>query len=142
MTADPTSGAARQVSTTLTRLNECWLEGRVDRMEPYLHPDVVMVLPGFTGRARGREEVLGGFREMVETADVRSFDETDRQVDVVGDTGVVSFAFDMVYAREGEAWRSTGRDLWVFRRAPDGWRAVWRVLLEREEEPVAPPPEP
>ena len=61
-------------------------------------------------------------------------------VDVVGETAVVSFAFAMVYERDGASYRATGRDLWVFgqrRETMGGWRCggrCWtraRSLFER-----------
>jgi hypothetical protein len=45
-------------------------------------------------------------------------------MDVVGDTAVVSFTYEMVYERAGNRSRATGRDLWVFVRQGDEWVAI------------------
>jgi hypothetical protein len=39
----------------------------------------------------------------------------------------------MVYERSGERYRSIGRDLWVFQNEGGAWIAVWRTMLEMEE---------
>jgi len=45
----------------------------------------------------------------------------EHQVDVAGDTAVVTFRYDMVYERSGERFHSTGRDLWVFQNQGGAW---------------------
>ena len=68
------------------------------------------------------------------TARIQEFREHDRQVDVAGDTAVISFRYDMVYERAGERYRATGRDLWVFQQQDAEWIAVWRTMLDMEEK--------
>ena len=67
-------------------------------------------------------------------ARVHDFHDGDYESDVVGDTSVVTFRFEMTYERSGERYYSTGRDLWVFRGEDGGWIAVWRTMLEVQEQ--------
>jgi hypothetical protein len=39
----------------------------------------------------------------------------------------------MVYERSGGRFRSTGRDLWVFQSQFGSWIAVWRAMLDMDE---------
>jgi hypothetical protein len=39
----------------------------------------------------------------------------------------------MLYERSGQAYRATGRDLWVFEEKDGEWWAVGRTMLEMEE---------
>lgn len=96
--------------------------------------DIVMVFPGFTGRIQGREQFLAGFRDFCESAKVHEFHDHAYETDVVGDMAVVTFRWDMVYERSGESYRSSGRDLWIFREQDSGWIAVWRTMLELQEQ--------
>jgi hypothetical protein len=127
--------ADEEVSRTLSGINEAWLEGKPLDLETLFDPNVVMLLPGGT-RVKGRTLLVQSFVDMCENARVHGFEESDRQVDVFGETAVASFAFTMVYEREGEKYRSTGRDLWVFSLGRDGWKAVFRTMLDVAEEPV------
>ena len=120
----------------LRRINQAWLEGRPLDLGPLFHPDVVMVIPGFAGRAQGREVLVKGFVDFCSGARVESFEESDTQVDVVGRSAVASFAFSMVYEQGGARFRSTGRDLWIFEREGEEWLAVWRTMLDVTDEPV------
>jgi hypothetical protein len=57
-------------------------------------------------------------------------------VQVIGDTAVVTYRFDMIYEREKKREHSTGRDLWVFAQHGDQWLAVWRTMLDVVDEVV------
>ena len=129
------SGGHEEVSRTLSSINQAWLEGRPRDLEPLLAPNVVTLLPGGS-RVEGREALVQSFVDMCENARVHGFEESDRQVDVFGETAVASFAFVLVYERNGEKYRSTGRDIWVFSRGDGGWHAIYRTMLDLAEEPV------
>jgi len=132
MTNDPASS----VAAAMRAINQAWLGGRVDDLVPALHPEIVMVLPGFSGQVRGREPLLAGFRDFVQNATTEDFRELEQQIDVVGATAVVTFTYEMVYARGGERYRATGRDLWVFQRDDGRWIAVWRTMMDLNETRV------
>ena len=114
-------------------INQSWLDGRVEDLAPIVHPEIVMVFPDFTGSIQGRENFLAGFRDFCQNATIQEFREHDHHIDVAGDTAVVTFRYEMVYERSGKQYRSTGRDLWVFRKQGMVWIAVWRAMLDLEE---------
>ncbi len=122
------------VLATMERINRAWLNGQVEDLGPMLHPEIVMVFPGFAGWMEGREQFLAGFKDFCENAKVHEFSEHDQRSDIAGGTAVVTFRYDMVYERSGERYRSRGRDLWVFQRRGSAWIAVWRTMLDVEEE--------
>jgi hypothetical protein len=118
----------------MRQINRAWLDGQVEDLASMVHPEIVMVFPGFTARTQGREELLAGFRDFRQNATVHEFREHDHHIDVAGGTAVVSFRYEMVYERSGERYRATGRDLWVFQNQGGAWIAVWRTMLDMEEK--------
>lgn len=133
---NPSAMAPRDaVDDVLRRINRAWLEGRPHDLAPLFHPHVVMVFPGFVGRVEGRDALVAGFVDFCENARVHAFEERDHQIDVVAGAAVASFAFTMVYERDGQRYRSTGRDLWILAREGDAWLATWRTMLEVTDEP-------
>jgi Domain of unknown function (DUF4440) len=124
------------VRTSLQRINSVWLAGHVQGLEALLDPNIVMVLPGFTGRIQGRERFLAGFRDFCENAQVHGFTDRDYEIDIIGDAAVITFRYEMIYERSGERYRATGRDLWIFQAQDKGWIAVWRAMLEVQEDRV------
>jgi ketosteroid isomerase-like protein len=124
------------VLDAMQRINRTWLEGRPRDLAPMLHPGVVMVFPGFGGRAVGRDSLVGGFVDFCDNAELHEYEESGHQIDVTGDTAVVSYAFEMVYERDGARYQSTGHDVWVFTRQGGEWLAVWRAMPDLAEHPV------
>lgn len=122
------------VTAVMAQINHAWLEGHVEDMAQWIHPDIVMILPNFQGRSSGREAFLAGFHDFVRQATVHKFREFGLQTNVVGDTAVVHFEYEMVYELSGEQHRATGRDLWVFQRQGETWLAVWRAMVDTNEQ--------
>jgi hypothetical protein len=124
------------VAAAMERINRAWLDRRPADLHALLHPNLTMALPGFVGRVQGRQALVAGFEDFCTHATVKDYQESNHQVDVVGDTAVVSFDYQMVYERSGQRNRATGRDLWVFARDGSRWLAVWRTMLNIEEQPA------
>ena len=120
-------------ATAMRQINQAWLSGQIEDVAPMVHPEIVMVFPDFAGRIQGREDFLAGFRDFRQNATLQEFREHDHQVDVAGDTAVVTFRYDMVYERSKKRYRATGRDLWVFQKQGESWIAVWRTMLDMVE---------
>jgi uncharacterized protein (TIGR02246 family) len=128
--------ACGAVTATLRRINQAWLDGRPDEIADLLHPDMAMVYPGFSGRGQGRAAIVAGFVDFCSNARVHSYREDNAQVDVAGDTAIVSYTFEMVYERSGERYQATGRDLWVFTHPNGEWLGAWRTMLDLAEKPA------
>ena len=132
----PDESSRTEVATVLARINRAWLDRRPADLEPLFHPAFTMVFPGFSGRAEGREANIAGFTDFCTHATVHEYRERDQKIDVIGDTAVASFAYEMVYERSGKRSRATGRDLWVFAQTKGSWLAVWRTMLDLAEQPA------
>ena len=128
-----------KVSELIDRINAAWLEGRLEDLESCFDRDIVMVLPGFSGRAEGRAAMMAGFEDFCANARILRFRENDRQVDVLHGVAVVSFGFELEFERGDQAYRSAGRDLWVCERRNGRWSAVWRTMLDLTEQPIGTP---
>ena len=126
----------RGVADAMRAINQAWLNRRVDDMAPLVHPGIVMVVPGFSAEVSGREAFLAGFRGFVESATIDEFHEGDQMINVIDRTAVMTLTYEMVYARAGERYRATGRDVWVFQREDTRWLAVWRTMMDLSETPV------
>jgi len=132
----PLQTASEQVSVAMQRINRAWLDKRPEDLAALFHSNITFVFPGFAGRLHGREAVVAGFADFCRNAIVHEYREADNQVDIVGDTAVVSFTYEMVYERTAKRNRATGRDLWVFFREGAEWLAVWRTMLNIAEQPA------
>lgn len=127
---------AEGADAIMRQINRAWLDGRVEDLAPMVHPEIVMAFPGFTGRVQGLEDFLAGFRDFCQNTKIQEFREHDHQIDFAGDTAVITFRYEMVYERSGKRYRSTGRDLWIFQKQGEAWIAVWRTMLDLEENAI------
>jgi hypothetical protein len=123
----------QRVTSTMREINRAWLDGRIDDLGRRVHRDIVMLLPGFAGRIRGRVDFLLGFKEFCEGATIHQFEEFDQQIDRIGHTAVIAFRYEMLYERSGQRYHAKGRDLWVFEEKDGDWLTVWRTMLDMEE---------
>jgi hypothetical protein len=128
------SGIESELHNTMAAINRAWRDNRPSEMDSYLHPDVTMVLPGFSGAIVGKRVFLDSFIEFCSKARVLEYKESDEQVQIIGDVAFVSFRFDMLYQRASYRERSTGRDVWAFTRLHDQWRAIWRMMVDLKED--------
>jgi ketosteroid isomerase-like protein len=130
------NAASDAVAEALKKLNRAWLSEQFDELPALLHRDVVAVAPGFVERSRGSEAFIAGLRDFVQSATIHDFAEHDIEADVIGDSAVASYRFEIDFERSGQRYLGTGRDLYVFRRVEGEWLAVWRTLLGVDERPL------
>jgi Domain of unknown function (DUF4440) len=112
----------------LRRITTAWVDGPVEDMAGDLHPDVVMVQPGFAAALVGRADALASFASFAAEATIKRYRSTEPDIGVWGDTAVAWYTWRMTYALGGETLREVGHDLWVFARIDGRWAAVWRTL--------------
>src|SRR5438128_1686044 len=96
------SDEAAEVQRVLKAINESWLGGHPESVGPFFHEDVVVVLPGFSGRIHGRDAVVKSFVDFCSNATVQDFLEKDCEVDVIGSTAIATYTFQMSYAMGGK----------------------------------------
>jgi len=124
----------KEVHAVLAAINAAWREGRPMSMLDHLHPEITMAFPGFKGSIRGRDAFVASYVEFCANARVIEYEESDENIDVIGDCAIATFRFRMLYERATYREDSAGRDLWVFRKQGDRWIAVWRTMMELAEE--------
>ena len=127
-----------RIAAVMDRITHAWRSGQPDLMTSSLDEQVVMVAPDFSARLRGRATFVETFRQFERDAQVLTYQQGKLDIDQVGHVAVVQYPFEMTYRRDRSAWRSTGRDVWVFDQRGADWIAVWRTMQALEESPAAP----
>ena len=127
-----------RIAAVMDRITHAWRSGQPDLMTSSLDEQIVMVAPDFSTRLRGRTALIETFRQFLDQAQVLSYQQGKLDIDRVGHVAIAQYPFEMTYRRDGSAWRSTGRDVWVFEQRGADWIAVWRTMQALEETPAAP----
>jgi ketosteroid isomerase-like protein len=123
------SAEQQQIRTALAGLTAAWRTGRTADIGAMLHPSVVFVHPGFTGRAEGREACVATYDQFLKAAIVLRYEESPAVIDAYGDTGVVTLQWEMSWEMGGQRSEESGHDLYVFTREGGRWLIVWRTLV-------------
>jgi len=131
------------VRRTFSQLSAAWQARRYNELATLLADDMVFALPGFGSRLVGAPAIVASYREFMERVTLTAYREESPQIDVWGDTAVVSYRWEMAWLAGEVANAESGHDVFVFRRTPNGdaettpWLAVWRTMTF---EPSAPSP--
>lgn len=125
-----------EIQAIVHRLNDAWLNGRVEELAALFHPGVVVVAPGLAQRVAGREACVQSYVDFVSQAVVHRFEAEPAQVDVLGPAAVAVCPYAIEYEIGGKRWRGAGHDLLVLVDGDQGWTIAWRLLLPGAEEEV------
>jgi ketosteroid isomerase-like protein len=118
-----------EVAAAADAFSAAWRSGRLEALEGLVDPEVVFVQPGGSSRIEGRAACIDSFRGFLAAATIERYQEGDRQIDVNGNTAVVTYRWTMAWRRAGQDHRESGRDLLVLGRRDGRWRITWRTLL-------------
>jgi hypothetical protein len=116
----------------MAAINRAWRENQLVEMRPYLHANVTMVLPKFSGTIVGADALVASFIEFCKNARVLEYKETHEEIQIVDDIAFVSYRFNMLYERSSYRERSLGQDIWVFHYTNGKWLAIWRTMVNLE----------
>ena len=135
MAKPPDVDAQAEVALALRRLSESWRHRRYDELGECFDPAAVMVAPGFSGRAVGREAVVESYREFMERSTLDGYSEAPATIEAFENTAIAHYRWEMIWTSGGKQDRASGHDLFVFVREPESgrWRAVWRTMVFGEE---------
>ena len=118
-----------EIWALVERSNRAWLEGRPEDTAELFDEDVVMVGPDGQVASRGRVAMVRSYVEYGAQVKTHAFDVVAHRVDVIGDTAVVDYTFDVEYEYASQRHRERGREILVMRRTPQAWRAIWRTQM-------------
>ena len=117
------------IAGLVRQINAAWTQGQPERLQAYFHEAMVIVPPGFQDRVEGRSACVESYREFVQSATVQRYHESSPDIDIVGDTAVATYRFEIVYTIDTTDFQEAGRDVFVFARSAGTWLAVWRTVI-------------
>ena len=97
MISSPEPDAQEAVRKVIHDINAAWINGHPENIAGRLHEHVVMIQPGFRGRAAGREASVNSYRDFCDQATIHDFKQSDPEIDVFGSTAVATYRFEIPY---------------------------------------------
>ena len=130
--------AKQQLMEIVRTINKTCVEGKgFDKLAPFFHDDVVVVPPGFTSRAEGRDVCLKSYEDACSQMTFEKLDASEEQVDLYDSTAVVSYKYDCIWESKGKRLEDDGREILVCVQEGQDWKIAWRTLIpgQRQIEP-------
>src|SRR5687768_12409423 len=100
MNASGDPAAVKEVWRFVQELNRTWSQGDAKDLRGFFDADIVIIGPGFQGRSLGRDAAVASYVDFRAHATVITFAEREPEIDVNGQTAVVSYTFDIAYEIE------------------------------------------
>ena len=113
-----------EVLAFIKALNETWTKGDGGALRNYFHPNMVAITATDQDILYGRDACLGSWQGFARSAQIRRWEEIEPQVQLYGDTAIVTYYWDLAYEMDGESASFGGRDMFVLVKENGRWQAV------------------
>jgi ketosteroid isomerase-like protein len=131
----PAEIISKKLEALVREINRLWVGGNAEKLAEYFHQDMIIVNPELKRMGKGREDCVKGYIDFSSQAETTSYEESDFEIEVWGDTAMINYRFDITYDMDGQKYNDTGRDLFIFSKDDkiDRWLAVWRMIVPSPE---------
>ena len=120
---------SQAIEKLVNHLNHCWLNKQFEEMEELFHKEAAMLQPGDTHKKVGRELMIEGYEEFMDSAHVSDFKVNDLDIEVFANTAVAYYTYRIHYRVESTNYDESGSEVLVFNYRNDRWVIVWRIQL-------------
>ncbi|MBI1910401.1 MAG: nuclear transport factor 2 family protein [Deltaproteobacteria bacterium] len=114
----------QEVWQALRDLNDAWTKGNPEQLKECFHKDMVAITATDRERLVGRDACFASWNRFAKTAKIHFWKEIDPQIQIYGNTAVVTYYFDMSFDMGGQTINMGGRDMFVFIKENGKWWAV------------------
>ena len=127
------SSDREDVRALVRYINDTWLKNPPEKIPDLLNgafsDEIVVYGPDWKELARGRKACVNSYANFARQGKIHECRLSDPRIDISGDTAVATYAWDMWYGMNGQDYRESGHDVFVFTRNRGRWQAVWRLLV-------------
>jgi ketosteroid isomerase-like protein len=113
-----------EVIAFIKALNETWTKGDGGALRNYFHPNMVAITALDQDILYGRDACLASWQGFARSAQIRRWEEIEPQVQLYGNTAIVTYYWDLAYEMDGESASFGGRDMFVLVKENGRWQAV------------------
>ena len=105
-------------------LNDAWTKENGKRLPEFFHPRMVAITPTDRFRRKGARECVAGWEGFARAATIHSWREDDADIELFGDTAVVTYYYVMDVTMGGARMTLSGRDMLVLKREEGRWQVI------------------
>jgi uncharacterized protein (TIGR02246 family) len=119
----------QEIDQLVRKLQDTWLEHRVDELESFYHENVVFFSPGNGKRTAGQQAMIESYRKFLSSSTNHNFQIMDLQIDVFGTTAIAIVTFEISYQSQDKNYDEQDNDIMILNNAEANWKIVWRTQI-------------
>jgi ketosteroid isomerase-like protein len=105
----PAEMTVKILEDLVREINRLWVGGNAEQLGEYFHEDMIIVNPELKKMGQGREDCVKGYIDFAAQAKTTSYEESDFEINVWGNTAMVNYRFDITYEMGGKEYNDIGR---------------------------------
>ena len=129
MNTESPADLQNEIIQTIRDMNRAWMEADFARLEEYFHKNIIIVTPDLQRAGIGIDACLASYKGFISSGKVHNFEDRDIGVDIVDNTAVVTYEYDIDYEMSGKRSMEAGREVLVFSRDTCPWKLLWRMIV-------------
>ena len=110
-----------EVWSLVRALNDAWTKEKGERLSEYFHPRMVAITPVDRHRLKGAVQCIQGWQAFAQASTIHSWREDDPDIELFGDTAVVTYYYVMDVTMGPNRLNLTGRDMLVVKKETGRW---------------------
>lgn len=119
----------QEVDQLVRKLQNAWLEHRVDELKSFYHENVVFFSPENGQRIAGQKTMIESYKQFLSSSTIHNFEIMDLHVDVFSLTAIALLTVDISYEHKEKNYDEKGKDIMILNKAEDDWKIVWRTQI-------------
>ncbi len=129
------NNVSQEIERFVRELNDTWQQGKLDELNRFYHPDVVLLPPDAGKPIHGRSTVIDTYHDFASAATLHEFAISSLEVFEFATTAVVHMRFVVEFSLEKQHLREAGLEVYVLNIADGKPAIVWRSqqILESRE---------
>jgi ketosteroid isomerase-like protein len=116
-----TDAQKAEVWSFVRALNDAWINEKGERLAEYFHPRMVAITPVDKHRLKGAAKCIAGWQGFAQASTIHSWREEEPDIELFGDTAVVTYYYVMDVTMGANRMNLTGRDMLVVKKEDGRW---------------------
>lgn len=125
----PQNNHHKELKYIVSQINKSWLNNDLKQLNNLFHENMIIADSNFNKLAQNKKECIASYESFIKQAKILRYEEQEMIVNIIGNTAIVNYIFDITWEINNNISSEKGRDVFVFEYSNNKWLAVWRTLL-------------
>lgn len=117
-----------EIIQIVKNMNQTWIKGDFSKLREYFHKNISIVLGDFKRIGEGIDTCINSYKKFVVNSRIFSFDETDLEVEIFGNTAIVILEYKIDYTINKQRYQEDGKEIMIFTKELKMWLLCWRMI--------------